>query len=188
MTQGNLGSTPTSQIATLASGCFWCTEAVFNELKGVEKVESGYSGGTVANPSYEQVCTGNTGHAETVRVTFDPKVISYKDVLTIFFTTHDPTTKDRQGADVGTQYRSAIFYNDAEQRSAAEQVIKELNASKLWKHPIVTEVTPLKAFYKAEDHHQNFYANNPGYGYCKVVIDPKIAKLRKQYHDRLKRA
>jgi peptide-methionine (S)-S-oxide reductase len=176
------------QVATLASGCFWCTEAVFNELKGVEKVESGYSGGTIANPSYEQVCTGDTGHAETVQVTFDPKLISYKDILTIFFTTHDPTTKDRQGADVGTQYRSAIFYHNADQRSTAEQVIKELNASKLWKHPIITEVTPFKAFYKAEDYHQNFYTNNQGYGYCKVVIDPKIAKLRKQYHDRLKRA
>ncbi len=174
------------QVATMASGCFWCTEAVFNELKGVEKVESGYSGGTTANPSYEQVCTGDTGHAEAVQVTFDPKQISYKDILTIFFTTHDPTTKDRQGADVGTQYRSAIFYHNADQQSTAEQVVKELNASKLWKHPIVTEVTPFKAFYKAEDYHQNFYANNPSYGYCKVIIDPKIAKLRKQYHDRLK--
>ena len=178
----------TRQVATMASGCFWCTEAVFNELKGVEKVESGYSGGTIANPSYEQVCTGDTGHAEAVQVTFDPKQISYKDVLTIFFTTHDPTTKDRQGADTGTQYRSAIFYHNADQRSTAEQIIKELNASNLWKHPIVTEVTPFKSFYRAEDYHQNFYANNPGYGYCKVVIDPKIAKLRKQYHDRLKRA
>ena len=176
------------QVATLASGCFWCTEAVFNELKGVEKVESGYSGGTIANPSYEQVCTGDTGHAEAVQVTFDPKLISYKDILTIFFTTHDPTTKDRQGADVGTQYRSAVFYHNADQRSTAEQVVKELNASKLWKHPIVTEVAPFKTFYKAEDYHQSFYANNPGYGYCKVVIDPKIANLRKQYHDRLKRA
>ena len=178
----------TRQVATMASGCFWCTEAVFNELKGVEKVESGYSGGTIANPSYEQVCTGDTGHAEAVQVTFDPKQISYKDVLTIFFTTHDPTTKDRQGADTGTQYRSAIFYHNADQRSTAEQIIKELNASNLWKHPIVTEVTPFKSFYKAEVYHQNFYANNPGYGYCKVVIDPKIAKLRKQCHDRLKRA
>ena len=178
----------TRQVATMASGCFWCTEAVFNELKGVEKVESGYSGGTIANPSYEQVCTGDTGHVEAVQVTFDPKLISYKDVLTIFFTTHDPTTKDRQGADVGTQYRSAIFYHNADQRSTAEQIIKELNASNLWKHPIVTEVTSFKSFYKAEVYHQNFYANNPGYGYCKVVIDPKIAKLRKQYHDRLKKA
>ena len=177
----------TRQVATLASGCFWCTEAVFNELKGVEKVESGYSGGATASPSYEQVCTGDTGHAEAVQVTFDPKVISYKDVLNIFFTTHDPTTQDRQGADVGTQYRSAIFYHDPDQRSTAEQVIKELNAAKLWKHPIVTEVAPFKAFYEAEGYHQNFYANNPSYGYCKVVIDPKIAKLRKQYHDRLKK-
>src|SRR5215467_290550 len=146
------------EVATLASGCFWCTEAVFNELKGVVKVESGYSGGTVSNPSYEQVCTGDTGHAETVQVTFDPKLISYNDVLHIFFTTHDPTTKDRQGADVGTQYRSAIFYHDSNQQSIAEQVIKELNASKVWKHSIVTEVTPFKTFYKAEDYHQNFYA------------------------------
>ena len=178
---------PTREVATLASGCFWCTEAVFNELKGVEKVESGYSGGTIPNPSYQQVCTGTTGHAETVQVTFDPSVISFKDILHIYFTTHDPTTRDRQGADVGTQYRSAIFYHSADQRSTTEQVIKEINASKAWKNPIVTEVSPFKTFYKAEEYHQNFYQNNADYGYCQVVIDPKIAKLRKQYQDKLKK-
>ena len=181
------GASPTREVATLASGCFWCTEAVFNEIRGVERVESGYSGGTVPSPNYEQVCTGTTGHAETVQVTFDPTVISFKDILQLFFTTHDPTTQDRQGADVGTQYRSAIFYHNADQRSTAEQVIKEINASKVWKRPIVTEVSPFKTFYKAEDYHQNFYQNNPSYGYCKVVIDPKIAKLRKQYQDMLKK-
>ena len=184
--QGKPPSNP--EVATLAGGCFWCTEAIFNELRGVEKVESGYSGGSVANPSYQQVCTGSTRHAEAVQITFDPTVISFKDILQIFFTTHDPTTLNRQGADVGTQYRSAIFYHTGEQRSVAEEVVKEVNASKIWKRTVVTEVSPFKLFYKAEDYHQDFYKNNPDSGYCQVVIEPKIVKLRKQYQDRLKKS
>ncbi|HZF21472.1 MAG TPA: peptide-methionine (S)-S-oxide reductase MsrA, partial [Dongiaceae bacterium] len=158
-----------SESATLGSGCFWCSEAVFSQLKGVEKVESGYSGGRSANPSYQDVCTGTTGHAETVQVTFDPSIISYEDILHIFFTTHDPTTLNRQGADVGTQYRSVIFYHNEKQREAAQGVIKELEGSKVWRNPIVTEVVPFKAFYKAEDYHQEFYQRNRGYPYCQVV-------------------
>ncbi len=175
------------EVASVGGGCFWCTEAVFKELKGIERVESGYSGGTLENPSYEEVCTGNTGHAEVVQVTFDPKVISYRDILQIFFTTHDPTTLNRQGADVGTQYRSAIFYHNDEQRATAEEVIKEFNASKIWKRPIVTEVVPFKAFYKAEDYHQNYFERNNSSQYCQVVIEPKIAKLREHYWEKLKR-
>jgi peptide-methionine (S)-S-oxide reductase len=175
-----------SESATLGSGCFWCSEAVFNQLKGVEKVESGYSGGRSANPSYQDVCTGTTGHAETVQVTFDPSIISYEDILHIFFTTHDPTTLNRQGADVGTQYRSVIFYHNEKQREAAQEVIKGLNGSKVWKNPIVTEVAPFKSFYKAEDYHQEFYQRNRGYPYCQVVIEPKISKLRQHYLTKLK--
>ncbi len=175
------------EVASLGGGCFWCTEAVFKELKGIERVESGYSGGTLENPSYEEVCTGTTGHAEVVQVTFDPKVISYRDILQIFFTTHDPTTLNRQGADAGTQYRSAIFYHNDEQRATAEEVIKEFNASKIWKRPIVTEVVPFKAFYKAEDYHQNYFERNNNSQYCQVVIEPKIAKLREHYWEKLKR-
>ncbi len=175
------------ELATLGGGCFWCTEAVFTELKGVEKVESGYSGGTVENPSYEKVCAGTTGHAETVQVTFDPNVISYRDLLQVFFTTHDPTTLNGQGGDVGTQYRSVVFYHNNEQRAVAEEVIKEFNASKVWKHPIVTEVVPFKAFYKAEDYHQNYFERNPDSPYCQAVIEPKIAKLRAHYFEKLKK-
>ena len=175
-----------TEIATLASGCFWCTEAVFSQLRGVEKVESGYTGGTMDNPSYEAVCSGTTGHAESVQVTFNPAVISYRDILHIFFTTHDPTTLNRQGADVGTQYRSSIFYHSAEQRVEAEQTIRELEKSKVWTRPIVTQVVPFKAFYKAEDYHQEFYERNREYPYCQVVIEPKIMKLRQHYVDRLK--
>jgi len=186
--EGSQGSSPSSrEVATLAGGCFWCVEAVFNELRGVEKVESGYSGGKIANPSYQQVCTGSTGHAEAVQVTFDPGEISFRDILQIFFTTHDPTTLNRQGADTGTQYRSAIFYHDDVQRSAAEQVIKEVNGSKVWKRPLVTELSPFKAFYKAEDYHQSYFENNRDAGYCQVVIEPKIVKLREHYRDRLKK-
>ena len=174
------------EVATLAGGCFWCTEAVFDQLKGVLKVESGYSGGNVANPSYEDVCTGDTGHAETIQVTFDPSVISYADLLRIFLTTHDPTTLDRQGADVGTQYRSAIFYHNPEQERVAKGVIGELEKSKVWKRPIVTEVTPFREFYRAEDYHQEYYARNSRQPYCRVVIEPKIAKLREHYRERLK--
>ncbi len=174
-------------MATLAGGCFWCTEAIFTELKGVEKVESGYSGGTVANPSYELVCTGTTGHAETAQITFDPKVISYRDLLRIFFTVHDPTTLNRQGADVGTQYRSVIFYHDEEQKKVAEEVMKEVTAQKIWDAPLVTELVPAKPFYKAEDYHQEYFANNPNQGYCRVVIAPKVAKFREHYREKLKR-
>ena len=175
------------QKATLAGGCFWCLEAVFDELKGVIAVESGYAGGHVANPSYQAVCTGMTGHAEVVQVTFDPLVISYEDLLRIFFTIHDPTTLNRQGADVGTQYRSAIFTHDEEQRAAAEAVIREISESRLWPNPIVTEVEPLDKFYVAEDYHQEYFAHNPNQPYCRVVIEPKVAKFRKHFVDRLKK-
>ncbi len=178
---------PGKEIATFAGGCFWCIEAVFDELKGVESVESGYSGGTVANPSYRLVCTGTTGHAETARITFDPKAISFKQILEVFFTVHDPTTLNRQGADVGTQYRSAIFYHNEEQKKIAEQVIREITDAKLWDAPIVTEVTPFKNFYLAEDYHQEYFANNPDQGYCRVVIAPKVAKFRQHYRELLKK-
>jgi peptide-methionine (S)-S-oxide reductase len=174
------------EVATLGGGCFWCLEAVYEQLIGVEQVESGYAGGTVDNPSYQQVCTGSTGHAEVVQVTFDPQVVSYAELLRVFFTIHDPTTLNRQGADIGTQYRSAIFYHDEGQRAAAERVIKEITAAGVWEDPIVTEVTPLKAFYRAEDYHQEYYRRNPGQGYCRVVIAPKVAKFRKQYLEKLK--
>jgi peptide-methionine (S)-S-oxide reductase len=179
-------SSSKQEIATLGGGCFWCTEAIFDQLRGVEKVESGYSGGTVPDPSYEDVCTGTTGHAESIQITFDPKPITYKDILQIFFTTHDPTTLNRQGADVGTQYRSAIFYHNSEQEAIAREVIKETNAAKIWKKPIVTEVVPFKAFYKAEDYHQEYFKNNGRQPYCQVVIAPKVAKLREHYRERLK--
>ena len=175
------------EIATLGGGCFWCTEAVFNELRGVDKVESGYSGGTVANPPYEEVCSGSTGHAEAVQITFDPKAISYRELLQVFFTVHDPTTLNRQGADVGTQYRSAIFYHNDQQREVAEQVIKEVNSSKVWKRPVVTEVAPFREFYKAEDYHQEYFEKNQRSPYCQVVIAPKIVKLREYYREKLKR-
>ncbi|HQT92676.1 MAG TPA: peptide-methionine (S)-S-oxide reductase MsrA [Candidatus Kryptobacter bacterium] len=175
------------EIATLGGGCFWCTEAVFDDLKGVISVESGYSGGTVANPSYEQVCTGKTGHAEVVQVSFDTGVISYEDLLRIFFTVHDPTTLNRQGNDAGTQYRSVIFYHDENQKRAAEQIIKDISEEKIWDDPIVTEVSPFKGFYKAEDYHQEYFANNPSQGYCRIVIAPKVAKFRSHYRDRLKK-
>ncbi len=174
------------EVATLGSGCFWCSEAIFSQLKGVEKVESGYSGGRSANPSYQDVCSGTTGHAETVQVTFNPGIISYEDILNIFFTTHDPTTLNRQGADIGTQYRSVIFYHGDKQRETAQRVIEELNGSKVWKNPIVTELSQFRAFYKAEDYHQEFYERNRGYPYCQAVIEPKIAKLRQHYLSKLK--
>ena len=174
------------EMATLAGGCFWCTDAIFDQLKGVVKVESGYSGGNVPNPTYEDVCSGNTGHAESIQVTFDPTVVSYKDLLHIFFTTHDPTTLNRQGADVGTQYRSAVFYRSPEQEKAAREVIRELGNDKIWKKQIVTEVVPFKGFYKAEDYHQQYYAKNSRQPYCRVVIEPKIAKLREHYRGKLK--
>ena len=175
------------QIATLAGGCFWCLEAVFDELNGVISVESGYSGGHVEEPSYQAVCTGMTGHAEVVQVTFDSSLLSYRDLLTVFFTVHDPTTLNRQGADVGTQYRSAIFYHDEAQRADAEAVIRELTEAKLWPNPIVTEVTKFEKFYVAEDYHQEYFANNPYQPYCMAVVAPKVVKFRKHFVDRLKK-
>jgi peptide-methionine (S)-S-oxide reductase len=177
---------PDLSVATLAGGCFWCLEAVYIELRGVNKVESGYSGGHVVNPSYRAVCDGSTGHAEVVQITFDPKAITYRDLLEVFFTIHDPTTLNRQGSDVGTQYRSAIFYHDAEQKQAAEEVIAMIEARKIWDAPIVTQEQQFISFYKAEEYHQNYYQRNPYQGYCQVVIAPKVAKFRKTYYDRLK--
>lgn len=176
-----------TQVATLAGGCFWCLEAVYLELRGVEKVVSGYEGGAVADPSYSLVCTGTTGHAEVVEVTFDPSVISYRDLLDVFFTIHDPTTLNRQGADVGTQYRSAIFYHSPEQKAAAEEKIAEINASRDWEGPVVTQVIPAETFYPAEEYHQNYYARNPNQGYCAAVVGPKVAKARKAFYEKLKR-
>jgi len=181
-------STHATQTATLGGGCFWCVEAVFVELKGIERVVSGYAGGAGENPSYSAVCSGTTGHAEVVQIAFDPQVISYKEILEVFFTTHDPTTLNRQGADAGTQYRSVIFYHDEEQRAIAEQVIREVEAAKIWGAPIVTEVSPLPPFYEAEDYHQDYYKQNSEQGYCRVVIAPKVSKVRAQYREKLKRA
>jgi peptide-methionine (S)-S-oxide reductase len=173
-------------VATLGGGCFWCLEAVFEQLRGVEKVVSGYAGGTVAKPTYHHVCTGATGHAEVVQVTFDPAVISFREVLEVFFATHDPTTLNRQGADVGTQYRSVIFYHSPQQRQTAEQLIAELNAAGIWDAPLVTQVVPFETFYLAEDYHQGYYRHNPRQGYCMAVVSPKVAKFRKQFAARLK--
>ena len=177
---------PQLEVVTLAGGCFWCLEAAFQDLKGVEQVQSGYAGGHVANPSYEDVCTGTTGHAEVVQITFDPSVVSFDDLLHVFFTIHDPTTLNRQGGDVGTQYRSAIFYHSPEQKGTAERVIAELQAENVWDDPIVTEVKPLAAFYPAEEYHRDYYRRNPNQGYCRAVIAPKVAKIRKLYFDKLK--
>ncbi len=176
------------EVATLGGGCFWCLEAVYQELRGVEKVESGYSGGHVPDPTYREVCSETTGHAEVVQVTFDPEVVSYKDILEVYFTIHDPTTLNRQGADVGTQYRSAIFYHSPEQKQTAEEMIKALDAEHIWNGAIVTEVTPFRAFYVAEDYHQEYFARNAGQPYCRAVVAPKVAKFRKQYAARLKQA
>jgi peptide-methionine (S)-S-oxide reductase len=175
------------EVATIAGGCFWCTEAIFLELRGVERVVSGYSGGHVENPTYEQVCTGQTGHAEAIQITYDPKVISFENILRVFFTTHDPTTLNRQGADVGTQYRSAVFYHNEGQKRAAEAVIKEITDERIWKSPIVTEVTAFRNFYLAEEYHQNYYAHNSSQPYCRLVIEPKVAKFRQRYQSLLKR-
>jgi len=175
------------ELATLAGGCFWCTDAIFRDLKGVDKVESGYAGGHVPNPSYSQVCDGTTGHAEGIEITFDPKVISFHDLLVIFFTTHDPTTLNRQGADAGTQYRSAVFTHSEEQKQTAHQVIKEIEAEKLYSSLIVTEVTPFTNFYPAEGYHQDYFANNPSQGYCRIVIAPKVTKFREHFREKLKR-
>jgi peptide-methionine (S)-S-oxide reductase len=175
------------EIATLAGGCFWCLEAVFDELKGVASVESGYMGGRIENPTYEQVCSGDTGHAEVVRLTFDPNVVSFREILEVFFVIHDPTTRDRQGNDVGTQYRSAIFYHSAEQKSAAEQVIANLNSARIYDDPIVTEVVAASKFYVAEDYHQEYFQHNPAQPYCAYVVRPKVAKFRKHFLEKLKK-
>jgi peptide-methionine (S)-S-oxide reductase len=178
---------PGQEVVTLGGGCFWCIEAVFDELKGVNRVESGYSGGSVVNPTYRQVCTGTTGHAEVVQISFDPKVIALKELLEVFFTVHDPTTLNRQGPDVGTQYRSVIFYRGAEQKAVAEQMIKQIETAKLWNGPIVTEVVPFSAFYKAEDYHQEYFKLNGSAPYCRFLIAPKVAKFREHYRDKLKK-
>jgi peptide-methionine (S)-S-oxide reductase len=175
------------EVATLAGGCFWCLEAVYVELRGVERVVSGYAGGATPDPTYREVCAGTTGHAEVVQITFDPGVISFRELLEVFFTIHDPTTPNRQGADIGTQYRSAIFYHSAGQREVAEEFIAELGASGVWGDPIVTEVAPLTRFYAAEDYHQEYYARNPDQGYCRVVVAPKVAKVRQKYLEKLKK-
>ena len=171
--------------ATFAGGCFWCTEAVFKRLRGVSSVLPGYTGGSVPDPTYDQVCSGRTGHAEAVQVEFDPSAISYEDLLHVFFKLHDPTTLNRQGADVGTQYRSAIFYHDEEQRQTAERVKAEVDASKEYDDPVVTEITPASEYYPAEDYHMDFYNQNRGYGYCRVVIDPKVAKLYREFGEKV---
>ena len=173
--------------ATFAGGCFWCLEAVFDEIKGVHSVESGYAGGHVDNPSYRAVCNGDTGHAEVVQVHFDPSVVSYRNLLNVFFAIHDPTTLNRQGADVGTQYRSAIFYHDEEQKRAAEELIRELNAQKIWDNPIVTQVEKLDKFFMAEDYHQEYFARNPYQPYCMAVVAPKVSKFRKHFLELLKK-
>ena len=176
-----------NEIATLAGGCFWCLEAVFDGLKGVASVESGYMGGRAPNPTYEQVCGGDTGHAEVVRVTYDPAQVSFKDLLEVFFVIHDPTTLNRQGNDAGTQYRSAVFYHTPQQRADTEEVIARLNAAQLWNGPIVTEVAPASAFYMAEGYHQEYFARNPRQPYCQAVVAPKVQKFRKHFLDRLKK-
>jgi peptide-methionine (S)-S-oxide reductase len=176
------------QVATLGGGCFWCLDPIFKDLKGVKEVVVGYAGGSVKNPSYRMVCTGATGHAESLQVTFDPNVISYKELLKIFFSFHDPTTLNRQGADVGTQYRSVIFYHDKTQKAIAEETIAEIDQAGIWGNPIVTEVAPFEVFYPAEDYHQDYFKNNPYQGYCRVVIAPKVAKFRQHYTDMRKPA
>jgi peptide-methionine (S)-S-oxide reductase len=175
------------EVITLGGGCFWCIEAVFNELQGVEVVESGYSGGTVAHPTYRQVCTGSTAHAEVVQITFDPETISLKEILEVFFTVHDPTTLNRQGPDTGTQYRSVIFYRDQSQKSTAEEVIREIENSRLWNSPLLTELTPFSIYYRAEDYHQEYYKTNPEQMYCRLLISPKITKFREHYRAKLKK-
>ena len=174
------------QVITIGGGCFWCLEPLFDDLVGVEKVEVGYSGGSGKNPTYQQVCTGTTGHAEVVQITFDPQLISLREILQIFFTVHDPTTLNRQGADVGTQYRSIVLYRDDEQKETAEQVVREIEAAKIWDAPIVTQIVQLQAFYKAEDYHQGYCGAHPRAAYCQAVIAPKVLKFRKRFAVRLK--
>jgi len=181
------GKPPPREIATLAGGCFWCLEAVYDQLRGVDSVESGYMGGQVPNPSYEQVCSGNTGHAEVVQVSFDPAHVSFRDILEVFFVIHDPTTLNRQGHDAGTQYRSAIFFHTPGQRTVAEGTIARLNGAGLWSSPIVTEVVPAQTFHVAEKYHQEYFAQNPRQPYCMAVVAPKVAKFRKLFLERLKK-
>lgn len=176
-----MSDTAKLETATLGAGCFWCVEAIFQDIKGIERVESGYSGGSTKNPTYEEVCSGKTGHAEVAQITFDPSVITYEQLLTVFFHVHDPTTMNRQGADVGTQYRSAIFYHNDEQKRTAEKVKEDIGKSGLWDDPIVTEITQFTEFYKAENYHQDYYNNNPGNSYCSFVIAPKIKKFYKEF-------
>jgi peptide-methionine (S)-S-oxide reductase len=185
--KGNDMAGAAKEIATLAGGCFWCLEAVFDNLKGVESVESGYMGGRSENPTYEEVCAGDTGHAEVVRISFDPKQVSFKEILEVFFVIHDPTTLNRQGNDVGTQYRSAVFYHSPEQKSAAEQVIVDLTAARVYDDPIVTEVAPASQLHVAEDYHQEYFARNPSQPYCAYVVSPKVAKFRKRFLGKLKK-
>ncbi len=175
-----------TEMATLAGGCFWCLEAVYEQVRGVERVVNGYTGGATVNPTYYEVCSGKTGHAEAVQLTFDPDQVSYRELVGLFFTMHDPTTLNRQGPDTGTQYRSAIYHHDEEQRRIAEEVIADFTERRIWRSPIVTELQPLGAFYDAEDYHQQYYRNNPGAGYCQVIIAPKVAKLRKEHLEALK--
>lgn len=174
------------EVATLGGGCFWCLEAVYQQLKGVSSVVSGYTGGHVVNPTYRQVCEKTTGHAEVVQITFNSDIVSFKELLDVFFTIHDPTTLNRQGNDIGPQYRSAIYYHSPEQKAVAEEAIKELDSSGLWGKPAVTEVTELDVFYRAEDYHQNYFVDNPNQGYCRVIIAPKVAKFRQKYMEQLK--
>lgn len=177
---------PETQTATLAGGCFWCLQPLFQELRGVAQVDCGYAGGRVDNPSYEEVCSDATGHAEAIQIAFDPAVVSYEDLLHVFFTVHDPTTRDRQGGDVGSQYRSAVFVHSPAQKAAAERVIREFEQERVWDDPLVTEVTPFTNFFRAEEYHQDYYRKNPYAGYCMAVIRPKVSKFRKKYAERLK--
>jgi peptide-methionine (S)-S-oxide reductase len=183
-----MSATAGKEIATLAGGCFWCLEAVYDEVKGVDSVESGYMGGRKPNPSYEEVCSGETGHAEVVQIAFDPKVVSYKELLEVFFVIHDPTTLNRQGNDAGTQYRSAIFYHSPEQKRVAEQTIRELESEKLFDNQVVTQVVPAEPFYPAEDYHREYFQRNQGQPYCQFVVAPKVAKFRRKFLDKVKRA
>jgi len=177
----------TQEEITFGGGCFWCTEAIFQEVRGVQKVESGYAGGSVINPTYEDVCSGRTGHAEVVRIVFNPEIISLEKIIQIFFATHDPTTLNRQGADIGTQYRSVIFYRNLQQKAVIEKVIGQLKKLKAYSQPIVTEVVPWESFYRAEDYHQNYFQRNPEQSYCRIIINPKLEKFRKVFRDNLKK-
>ncbi len=181
-----MGANEASEMATVGGGCFWCLEAVFEQLRGVARVESGFAGGSTANPTYRQVCGGDTGHAEVVQITFDPRLISFAELLDVFFDIHDPTTLNRQGADVGTQYRSVIFYHSPEQKRVAEEKITALNASGIHRVPVVTQLVPFEAFYRAEDYHQGYFRNNPYQGYCQAVVAPKVAKFRAHFTEKIK--